>query len=416
MCLAASSPGLASDTPARLIQNAMLAEGISLRERKSIKDYDLKKATRHRRRRDARRTVLQRRLGIAYFMRTSRKSRSLSNYFERRINGKIDRLIEDGLSAALSKDRRITLRLPAVMNLSSHYDETMKYINAIRALTLNPRSKRFYRLAFVSFDHLSEISSSAALLLTAELSRWDDSVRNNIQIRINNWNEEIFERFHSLGFFELFRRAKISPPDGASDSLVTFVKYVKGNHFEKDYRRLKDQIFKLIGETITKWTFLHSGLDEAITNVCHHAYPPSCGMRDKDKNWYLTGAFNAKTRELKVVFCDQGIGIPASLPASKIWERILTSLSSLPSAERRQHATLLKAAMEVSRTSTGESDRGKGLPDMKEFIRQRGSGYLALMSGFGLYKLTIDKGIETHKSDVLNTPVEGTLIIWKVTL
>jgi len=139
-------------------------------------------------------------------------------------------------------------------------------------------------------------------------------------------------------------------------------------------------------------------------------------MRDKDRNWYLTGAFNDKTRELKIVFCDQGIGVPASLPSSKIWEKVLDSISTLPSVNRHKHATLLKAAMEVSRTSTDESDRGKGLPDMKEFIRQRGAGYLALMSGYGLYKLTVDQRRETHKTDTLAYPVEGTLIIWKVQL
>jgi hypothetical protein len=53
---------------------------------------------------------------------------------------------------------------------------------------------------------------------------------------------------------------------------------------------------------------------------------------------------------------------------------------------------------------------------MKEFIRQRGAGYLALMSGHGLYKLTVSEHGETHKTDTLSHPVEGTLIIWRVQL
>jgi len=108
--------------------------------------------------------------------------------------------------------------------------------------------------------------------------------------------------------------------------------------------------------------------------------------------------------------------VPASLPTSKIWEKVLESIASVPAINRRKHATLLKAAMEVSRTSTDQTDRGKGLPDMKEFIRQRGAGYLALMSGYGLYKLTVGENGETHKTDTLNHPVEGTLIIWRVQL
>ena len=376
----------------------------------------MKKNLKESRDRDIRRTYLQRKLGVNYFARNSRKSRRENTALVRKVNKKILSLMEKGLSARSTKDRKIYLDLPSTMNLSSHYDDTMMYIHAIRALTLSPRSRKFYRLASVNFERLSDISSSAALLLTAELSRWDDSIRNNLRPQTSTWNPEILKRFHSLGFFDLFKNSPASNPETGGNSGVHFVRYVKGNHLKKDYRQLKEQLFEVIGSKINKWTFLHSGLDEAITNVCHHAYPDEFRERDKNKNWYLTGAYNERTRELKVVFCDQGIGIPTSLPASKIWEKVLTYLSVLPLAVRRQHSTLLKAAMNVSRTSTNEDDRGKGLPDMKEFIKQRGAGYLALLSGHGLYKMTVANQKEVHKSDTLSLPIEGTLIIWKVQL
>lgn len=376
----------------------------------------MKKHTKKQRSRDTRRTYLQRKLGYRFYARDSRNSRNKQEHLEQAINKRINKLIEEGLEASSNTDGRVTLTLPPVMNLSSHYDESMRYVNAIRALTKNPRSRRYYRLASVKFDSLREISSSAALLLTSELSRWDDSIRNNLAPQTQNWDPVIFEKFNSLGFFNLFRKAKVAPPKDHTESTVHFVKYVKGNHEDKDYRGLRRQLIDIIGEKVKKWPLLHGGLDEAITNVCHHAYPSTLKMREKDRNWYLTGAFNDKTRELKIVFCDQGIGVPASLPTSKIWEKVLDSIAKVPSVNRRKHATLLKAAMEVSRTSTDKTDRGKGLPDMKEFIRQRGAGYLALMSGHGLYKLTVNKNGETHKTDTLNHPVEGTLIIWRVQL
>ncbi len=335
---------------------------------------------------------------------------------QKTINQKIDKLVEGGLEARITEKGRVFLTLPEKMNLSTHYDETMPYISAIRALSQNPRSLNYYRLAYVKFDALREISSSAALLLTSELSRWDDSIRNRLTPQVNNWDPVIFEKFNSLGFFNLFRKAHVAPPKKIKESDVEFVKYLKGNHEEKDYRRLKDQLHEVVGERVKKWAFLHSGLDEAITNVCHHAYPKGIRTLEKDQNWYLTGAFDKVTRELKIVFCDQGVGIPKSLPTSKIWEKVLEWTSSLPSINRSKHAVLLKAAMEVSRTSTKQSDRGKGLPDMKEFIRKRGEGYLAIMSGHGLYKFMVNNGQEANKSDSLKLPVEGTLIIWKVQL
>lgn len=376
----------------------------------------MEKYSKKQRERDVRRAVLQRKFGYKFYVRSSRKKRALCEYMERSINKKIDRLVENGLKASFTNGGRVFLTLPEKMNLSSHYDETMPYISAIRALSQNPRSRQYYRLASVKFDALRDISSSAALLLTSELSRWDDSIRNRLTPQTNNWNPVIFEKFNSLGFFNLFRKANVDPSKVRKESNVYFVKYLKGNHEEKDYRRLKVQLTEVIGERIKKWAFLHGGLDEAITNVCHHAYPKNIRTLKKDQNWYLTGAFNKVTRELKIVFCDQGVGIPESLPTSKIWEKVLESISTLPNVNRRKHTTLLKAAMEVSRTSTDQNDRGKGLPDMKEFIRQREAGYLAIMSGHGLYKLTVTEGEEVSKSDTLKHPIEGTLIIWKVQL
>ncbi|MDT8879426.1 hypothetical protein RSO68_08090 [Halomonas saccharevitans] len=376
----------------------------------------MKKYSKKQRQRDVRRTHLQRKLGYKFYTRSSRRKRALNEYMEKTINQKIDRLVESGLKASITEKGRVFLTLPEKMNLSTHYDETMPYISAIRALSQNPRSRRYYRLAYVKFDALREISSSAALLLTSELSRWDDSIRNRLTPQVNNWDPIIFEKFNSLGFFNLFRKAQVGPPKEKKEPNVQFMKYLKGNHEDKDYRRLKVQLHEVIGERVQKWVFLHGGLDEAITNVCHHAYPKNTRTLKKDQNWYLTGAFDKVTRELKIVFCDQGVGIPKSLPSSKIWEKVLEWTSSLPNVNRSKHATLLKAAMEVSRTSTNQSDRGKGLPDMKEFIRKRGAGYLAIMSGHGMYKLMVSNGQETHKSDTLRLPVEGTLIIWRVQL
>lgn len=376
----------------------------------------MRKYNQKKRARDVRRGYLQRKLGAKFYTRDSRKTKKNRKHLHRLINNKIDNFIIDGLQASCTKDGRVVLTLPEVMNLWSRYDDTMRYINAIRALSHNPSSPRYYRLGSVDFDALREISSSAALILTSELSRWDDRIRNNLTPQTQNWDPIIFEKFNSLGFFNLFRRAQVSPPRERKESSVHFVKYLKGNHNDKDYRALHQQLKEIIGERVEKWPVLHGGLDEAITNVCHHAYPSTLKMRKQDRNWYLTGAFNKKSRELKIVFCDQGIGVPASLPTSKIWEKVLHSVSSLPAFNRWKHATLLKAAMEVSRTSTDQTDRGKGLPDMKEFIRQRGAGYLALMSGYGLYKLTVDGQKETSRSDTLNLPVEGTMIIWKVQL
>jgi hypothetical protein len=233
---------------------------------------------------------------------------------------------------------------------------------------------------------------------------------------LKQWDKQIVQQLWELGFFDLFQQ---SPPIHLpeNDHSLRLVKYIKGQCRDKSKTiKLKESIHELVGETILKWTFLHSGLTEAITNVSHHAYPDSLQINGADKNWYLTGSFNKNSGELKIAFYDQGIGIPKSLPASEVWEKVVQFLTKFSLDEKRLHSTLLKAAVQLDRTSTAESDRGKGLPDLLEFINQRKDGYLSIISLKGLYKYTISNGSENIKSKALKNELPGTLIIWSVIL
>jgi hypothetical protein len=374
----------------------------------------LKKYPRKLRERDVRRAFLQRKLGHKYYLRGSGRVGGVPR--NENILRKFKYYVEKGLNATINRKKVVSIMLPQKMNLSTHYEMTILHINAIRLLTGGSPGRSLLRLGSVRFEALREISSSSALLLTAELSRWDDSLRSSLIPRTKNWCPEIYERLRSLGFFNLFKKAKHLHKSGYSTSEVKLVEFIKGNNVNKDYKELKIHLHEIIGNTISKWTFLVGGLDEAITNVGHHAYPEGCSVPEQNQNWYLTGGYNSVTRELKIVFYDQGIGIPGSLPESKLWEHILALVKILPVVSREKDAVLLAAAMELDRTSTEETDRGKGLPDMLEFIEQRGAGYLAVMSGHGLYKVTLGGKKREIKKDTLYTPILGTLIIWKVDL
>lgn len=330
--------------------------------------------------------------------------------------------IKNGLNAQVLSNGRVVLKLPDYMNFSDNYEDSIKYIHAIRRLSQGDRSptRHAYRLASVNFDSLIKISSSAALVLTAELSRWDDSIRKRLKPNTKRWDVDIVEQFCELGFFELFGRSHVENRKCSSlDGSLRFVKYIKGRCGDSaKIRVLRESIEDIIEkEKIEKWSILRGGLDEAITNVSHHAYPGS-SVKDSDKNWYLTGSYNKHNQELKVVFYDQGVGIPGSLPSSEFMEKIYSKIASwnIPVAERKNDELLLKAAVEMDRTSTGLSDRGKGLQDLLEFIRQRRNGYLSIMSGKALYKYSMSNGSEDSRTERFYREVQGTLIVWSVNL
>jgi hypothetical protein len=330
------------------------------------------------------------------------------------------RQLDQGLDLEVDLRGAVTINLPSAMNFSVDYESTAICVMTIRHLARKRPHRTQYHLGLVNFEQLTKISTSAALVLTAELSKWEDSLRQNLEPRIDNWNPDILFRFFKLGFFDLF---EINPFLGASleegSDPVSIVKYIKGQTGDSvKTRLLKEQIGQIVGDDIKKWIFLNTGLSEAITNVTHHAYPEDSDWKfiKRDKVWYLTGAYNRDTKEIKVIFYDQGIGIPRSLPASEMWERVLNYLSTYPRIEKRRDATMLKAAVELSRTSSGQIDRGKGLQDLLEFVKQRGEGYLSIMSQRGLYKFSIAAGVESVKTEHFDNPLQGTLIIWRTVL
>lgn len=295
----------------------------------------------------------------------------------------------------------------------------MLYMSAIRKLANSATTgRKAYRLASVMFENLKYISSSAALVLTAEISRWDDQC--NVKLKqIGQWDPDIQNRFIELGFFDLFENNPFQDSTQVSSSHIRHVRYIKSSCGDPAHKGLKTSLEKIVGEQIEKFTFLRSGLDEAITNVVQHAYPNPADVDGDDvspKFWYLTGGYNTQTKDLKISFYDQGIGIPKSLPESNIKENILKLVSIFPLLDQKKDEVLLKAAMQFRRSSTRDHDRGNGLGDLLEFIKQKNDGYLSVLSRHGLYKFSIENGVEKEKSERLASPVEGTLIIWKTNL
>lgn len=380
----------------------------------------MKKITRKQWERDVRNGILHRKS-----IKTQKGKQENRYYSSSASHTPIDRWLSDKiysgeLDIEINKNRDITINLPEKMNFSENYEITAEYMKAIRKISgLRAKKRKDHKLSSVNFNNLKTISTSAALVLTAELSRWDDAIRQNLTPDVCNWTPEILHKFKELGFFNLFLKSPIELCENSDTkpSNVNLVKYIKGKCGDNDKTRtLKKEITQIVGEDILKWTFLHSGLTEAITNVTHHAYPDKYAFSESSKTWYLSGSYDRSTKILKVVFYDQGIGIPKSLPASQIWEKVLSSLSVIPLADRMKDAMLLKAAVQISRTSTGAPDRGRGLQDLLEFIKQRKDGYLSILSLKGLYKFMMNDGKEATKTEHFNNKILGTLIIWSVRL
>ena len=326
--------------------------------------------------------------------------------------------------------RTLHLTLPKELDFHEHYDKTITNIHAIRKFArCRSRLKRPYKLGYVNLDKVKRISTSAALVLTAELSRWDDNI-SNITPKTEGWDPSIVKQLYDVGFFDLFSESDIDDEEmqnrGATE--INHIKYIKGRSgYREPMQELKEKLTALgnkvnedkisdIHEWLSKWKFLATGITEAITNVTHHAYPKRHGFSSVDKYWYLGGSYNIKTNRIKIVFYDRGIGIPKSLPKSAIKKSVVDYLAKLNIGitEKTKDDMLIKAAVEVNRTRTSKEGRGKGLQDLLEFIKKSNEGYMSILSGHGLYKYS--SPAKSVKSEKFKYTASGTIIIWGITL
>lgn len=299
--------------------------------------------------------------------------------------------------------------LPQNLDLISDYEETAKVIKEISFISLVEK-----RPIFLNFDDVKTIKPEALLLLLAETNRCR-LIHGSDKVTGNYPNEARIERMlDGTGFFKLLgvasrlkKRPKRYPLEYVE--FVSHTDEVKGT-----VRKFREA---LLGTTITLSPKakgrLYRSLTEAMLNVKHHAYPKgSRKMHPEKGRWWLAGHVNRKSRELMIMFCDLGVGIPATLPKIYPMEIIRATLALLPGV-RPNDGEMIEAAMKLGRTRTAEQNRGRGLNDLRSLVDQAGSGALHIFSGKGYYCYR-PNGEEKVKN--FRKGIGGTLIKWTVPL
>ncbi|TSD71171.1 hypothetical protein FFI39_009290 [Janthinobacterium sp. KBS0711] len=153
---------------------------------------------------------------------------------------------------------------------------------------------------------------------------------------------------------------------------------------------------------------LYDCMSEAVTNTKKHAYPKAIGSLN---NWWMFS--QASGDILQVAICDLGIGIPRSLlekPEMKDYFRKLFMIGRQSSHDK----TLIKIASSTNRSSTGLEYRGKGLPQMLDFIKNQDNGGFRAQSGSGSY--TYNAFSKRQKEVTHKQSIKGTLVQWTLKL
>ncbi len=309
-------------------------------------------------------------------------------------------------SVSPTGDGRHNVMLPEHLDFERDYDTTASHFNLIR-----DAARGRYKIKYLGFELIEEISPAAALVLASEVHMWNRRITGRLRAVHETWNPNIKRLLCEMGYFELLGLDRPSSPGPTGD--VTFLNFRRGTSDPIDKgklaKELRIDIEGLVGTGIKKHEF-YQGLSEAIVNVGQHAYPEGTSYASR-KYWWQSASFDRRDRTLTVMFYDQGIGIPNSLPATGFLERIRARFDRWPDSLK------IKAAMKYGRSSTRRGERGKGLQDLVKFAKAYPGGRLSIYSGTGLYRIQhgADDTVETVRHDYKRS-IGGTLIEWSVKL
>jgi len=299
---------------------------------------------------------------------------------------------------------QIKIVLPKNFDLSKNYERTINVINAFRKVTDFQSKINSTILAGIDFENMEYISTSASLILIAELDVWNRNCDVKLRALVQSWHDDVLNHFSQIGFFDLI---ECSTGNNEIPQQST-IKFLSGNTIDQKntgqvIKGIRNKIEDLVGGGIHKQR-LYESLNESLLNVSYHAYSDSSNF----KMWWLTASFDAKKKRLRVAFCDRGFTIPESMKDTEKGSTILKMLG-----KTSKHSDRIKAAMKGV-SSTNMPNRGKGLPFLNNFIQASKYGKLHIISGKGYYMF--DNKMNIEKTKERDTYYQGTLITWAISV
>jgi anti-sigma regulatory factor (Ser/Thr protein kinase) len=254
------------------------------------------------------------------------------------------------------------------------------------------------RDVFLDFSDTKRLFPCGVLIVMGVVDDWIQRFPNRLSANYPAVDlvEQMLQHVGVLQKIGLPPRKRISHDD------VTRWHYFTGMNVDATpVEPFMEQVRVMVGEEAQMG--LADCVNEAMTNVRHHAYANNSGGR-----WWIFATISDK--RIFVAMHDRGASIPATLlEKPEIWDY----LTGRVWRQGRADGKLISAAAD-GRTSTKLPYRGKGLPEMLEFTKAADNGELAIYSRRGFFRFSGREKIESVGR--LTKPITGTLIVWMLNL
>lgn len=262
----------------------------------------------------------------------------------------------------------------------------------------------------IDFSKTKLMVSDGALLFYSEIMRIIDlfpSAKYKIRCTVPKENR-VLETLAQIGLLEILNPTCKATP--TRDDVVNWRAahgcVTNGESYDTILGQYEGKITEALQDK------LYNGITEAMTNSTQHAYIMGRGdsirVADSYKPWWMFS--QEKDNNLMVVFCDLGVGIPKTLPATRpaLWGFLLASVAGAKT--QLKDSKVIREAVEYGRSRTEEPNRGKGLHQMVDLVREYPGATCVINSNRGCYSLKDGKEyfFDYHDS------IMGTLIYWQV--
>lgn len=301
-----------------------------------------------------------------------------------------------------SSKKRIDLRMPKKLCLESNYKKTMAAIYAIRnAYETNGNGNQI----LLHLEDIKTMGVTESLLLAAEIYRWKYSKSVNLRpTKVKHWSNEVKALFKGFRLFDLL--------DIAADE-IRLESSPERKYFNYktdktgDCRILMEFYNYLVKEIGYFSKEICQGIFEAILNVINHSCTDGECCDLMQKRWWLAAVYEPEDRILKMMVYDHGVGMTTTLPTDEYFIPILKLVLD------NNKGKWIQKAITEGKSRTLLDHRGKGLPCIHDYIKNRSEGlYLKIISGDGL--LHYDKNTDKFTPSNNSSKFKGTLVEWAI--
>lgn len=302
------------------------------------------------------------------------------------------------------------INCPEDFSLETNFAGVVMVLLKIRRRSQRKRKEGTY----IDFRKIRTLSPAAALVLAAEIDRWNrllDEKDRIVSVDVEEWDPQVQCLFADMGFFDLLRAGSPSHPNRGREN-VEYVKFRTGTKVDGEIiERMRIENLDPIVNEIPKRQYLYTAVTEAMINVVHHAYG-----KYGESRWWLSASHDRKKNEITIMIYDQGNGIPKTLPRnfSEQFRKIPGFFNAID-----DHAKMIEIAHDLDRSSSKMTHRGHGL---ERDVR----GYLEKLNCHGCYRVISLKGEYVFEKDPGSLgvpkkkthfyPLRGTLIEWRLSL